>query len=373
MRRTSLFFAFALSALGAGCAHTGLNSPEGWNTVKSKHVTMYSPTSQTQEETMMSLEYAYASLRSSFFRNVDITPIEVLFLEEDDFLSLMGARRDGVALAKVPGSGPLGQRGLLILKTVTRRQSTATAGPDEISRRPDTNLRRLEDMTEFDDALGQRGGGIEAEALSHLFINKMMPAAPLWFHEGFAAWARLIQFQEGGGQRVACFGRVLGGQQQYVPLKELFTTTWEHYNEGDSRAWFKHSARTLIDYFFFADGGKYREQIGGMLEQMAGGNTGPEIVLGAFPGESMDTLQVKVTALARESARSADANMMPRGQCPLAFPVPDDKAPDRGERQTEALDANALKTMIEGIRKLPARDEGYPVWYPMEIIKKAGG
>src|SRR5262245_22042165 len=179
MHRTIVVAAFA-ATVSLGCAHGNLNSPAGWTAIESKHFTVYAPDTNFYAPTLVSLEYSYASVGSSFFfKNTDVGKVDVLFLDDEEFVALMGARRHAAVLEKVPGDGKIAQRGLIITK----------ADPD---------------------------GHYGAHMLAHLYLRKLVPAAPLWFHEGFASYLGTLEYQEGeGGMRMACFGKPSGGSESY--------------------------------------------------------------------------------------------------------------------------------------------------------------
>ncbi len=321
-------------ALSSGCAATGLNSTEGWKAVQSKHITLYTNTSQLYSTAMRTLENSNAAMASSFFFNdVNVGQIEVLFLEEDDFAGLMGYKRSSVALAKVPGNGKIGQKGLLIVKN-------------------------------------DPGGDSHAEALAHLYLHTLMPKAPLWFHDGFAAYSRSAELRKGDGQSVACFGNIGGGEDTLIPLKDLFSLSWDAVDEGP-RAWYKYTARTLFDYLVHGENGENGKKIGVVAQGVLDGKPGADILAEVFPGVPPDAVNEKVKGHASTTAFSQQGPTKARGLCPVPFVVPAEKAPDQGERQTAPVDAADMQALIDALNKLPRRDDGVPAWYPPDIIARA--
>jgi len=60
-----------------------------------------------------------------------------------------------------------------------------------------------------------------------------------------------------------------------------------------------------------------------------------------------------------------------RGICPMPFPIPPEKAADIGDKPLEAADANDIRAVIAAIKTLPLRSDGYPAWFPEEVIVRA--
>src|SRR5216117_3813166 len=110
--------AVAVILLG-GCAHPPWNPYGGWNAARSRHVTVYTGTRFIHRAAAESLEYAYAALSSSLFRTRAIAPVEVLFLEEPQLVGTFGIFRSGAAVARLPGHGFLGRRGLVVIEEGT--------------------------------------------------------------------------------------------------------------------------------------------------------------------------------------------------------------------------------------------------------------
>jgi hypothetical protein len=314
-----------------GCAGS-LSSGEGMLAVRSKHATIYSNVSeQNYLATMTSFEYARASLASSFFPAVDLGEVDLLVVEEADYGAIFGYQdRLGAVMPKAPGGGKIGENGLIVMT-------------------PDA------------------GGGRMNELLTHLFIHKKSPGAPLWFHEGFSAWASSLQYKEGdGGQRVACFNRAGGGKEPTVKLSELVAMPWDKYN-GESKKWYRYTARTLIDFIINGEEGKHREKMGPFVGSLFEGKDTTAVLAETFPGTDLDALTGKVT-----EHGNAVQHQDVRGLCPLGFPIPPEKAPDTGERKVEPAPAAEIQKLVGGLKKLPGLD-GYAPWFPPEVVARAGG
>ena len=321
----------SMALLVAGCASTGLNSPDAWHVVKSKRFTMYTSTTLSHSETLNGLEYHYASLSSSFFTK-DIGNVDVLFLENDDFTDILGIRRSYVVLPRVPGGGKIGKEGLLIVRP-----------------------------------LHGVGDNTSAEALTHVFIDRVLPTAPLWFHEGLSAYARMAEYKEGGGKRFACFGTPGFSETSFIPLDKVFAMSWDEYDGDEARSWYKNTVRMLIDFSMHAEGGKHRPAMGTMVEGFLAGQKTDQIIKAAFPAMNVKQLSERVTEHGTDVINQPSTI---RGVCPIGFPIPEEKAADIGDHPLVAADPADIKAVAAAIRKLP-RTDGYPGWYPLEMIDRA--
>jgi hypothetical protein len=335
MRRSQVWILGGVMALSVGCAHGGIGNPEGWSLMQSQHFNVYVGAPRHATTALAGLEYSYASLSSSFFRGVDLPKVDVLFLEEDDFGDLLGFRRNEVVLPKLPSSATsVGANGLIVLK----------------------------------DAQSDQSG---TEALTHLFIEKKFPHAPLWFHEGFASYARTVEYRGGDGKHAACFGVPKGDTEPLLPLAKVGAMSWDDYDGDEARSWFKYTGRTLIDYILHGDGGKNMEKISPFVAAVAAGKPLDGVVAAAFPGQSLDALDKKLSEHSADVSYQLKNESKVRGLCPLPFSVPDDKAADQGERKMSPAPAADVKAVLEALKKLPRLD-GYPAWYPPEVVAKIG-
>jgi hypothetical protein len=340
-RALPLSFAVVLVALAAAaCTHTGVNSAEGWNVVKTRHFTMYTATAQRHDWTLNGLEFHHAAFSGSFFSGAEMSNIDVLFVEEDDFLDLMGNRRQAAALARVPGNGKIGKDGLIIVKPHSGNNQA-----------------------------------YNAEALSHIFIHRMLPQAPLWFHEGFAAYLKAADYRETGGTRVACFGRPGVSDVTFIPLDKFFSLNWDEYDGGEARSWYKHTGRMLIDLILHGDNGQHRGALDLLLNGFSRGATTPELMKAAFPNHTPQTLAKRVVDHGTDVLTQAQQNPNVRGICPLPFKVSEEHAPDISDRAMNPAEAADIRVLLDGIKRLPLREDGYPMWFPEEIIvrSEAGG
>jgi hypothetical protein len=336
MQRSQVWILGGMMTLALGCAHGGIGNPEGWSVMQSQHFNVYVGAPRHAATALSGLEYAYSSLSSSFFRGVELPKVDVLFLEEDDFGDLLGYRRSELVLPKVPSSATtVGANGLIVLKDV---QSDLSGN----------------------------------EALAHLFIEKKFPHAPLWFHEGFASYARTVEYHEGDGKRGACFGVPKGGADPLLPLAKVGAMTWDDYDGDEARSWFKYTGRTLFDYILHGDGGRNMEKITPFVAAVASGKPLDAAVAAAFPGQSLQAMDKKLGEHSADVVYQMQNESKVRGLCPLPFGIPPEKAADQGERKTIPAQAADIKALLDALKKLPRLD-GYPAWYPPEVLAKVGG
>jgi hypothetical protein len=329
MRRGFLVL-WVAALLVAGCGHSVLNSMEGWRAVRTQHLTFYTSTRVLYSTTQAAAEHSYAAMASSFFQGADVGNVDVLFLEGEDFGALLGYKRQVAVMAKVPGNGKIGQRGLIVLQT---------------------------------DPTGKAVHG----PLMHLFMQKRVPHAPLWLHEGMAGYAGTLVLMGGHGHQVACFGRPMGGRGQLIKVDELFGATWDQFAEGP-QSWYHYTASVLIDYILHAENARYRDRLDGIVERVSNGEPAPAVLSSAMPGMTMDMLNRKISDHSRDLQYIAGSPV--RGRCPMGFEIPPENMANPDQREITPVAAADMKELFEALKKLPARDDGYPSWYPPEVITR---
>jgi hypothetical protein len=321
-----LLVALALSA--GGCMKMPWQRWTGWKAVRSKHVTLYSDTRFAYGHTLENFEYAYAALAASpIFRNQAIAPVEVLFLEEPEFISALSRYRSGITAAALPGEGRLAAGGLIVV---------------------------------HDDT----GMVTAAHRLTHLFLHAKMPKAPLWLHEAFASYLEGVRYAtDDKGAATACYG-YLGGGDQMLPLDELFTLPWDKYDGSGKAHWYRNSARTLLDYLYMGEEGRLRPTLTVLIGRIGIGKPAAEAVAGAMPGVSIEELNRRMLDFRKES------QMRPRPLCPMRVPVPPDNVADTSPPRVEPLSEEDIKQLLMRIWLLPHRT-GHVDWYPPESLTLA--
>jgi hypothetical protein len=319
-----------LAAMGTGgCAHAPWHPYGGWKVARTKHITIYTDTAFLYSTTLDHLELAYAALGASLFKTRTIAPVEVLFMEEPGFVATLGRNRAGVTIARLPGRGQLGHRGLVVLNE--------TAGVPAAAHR-----------------------------LAHLFLHALAPRAPLWVHEGYASYAETLSYRSGDKGQLACLGNFnMGARPQFIPLEELFSWTWRGYDESKKSSWYRQTARALFDYFLIAENGTLRGRFADLMVAVNGGQSTKEALAAMFPGMTVATLEQRVIEHFQASQNH------PRGLCPIPFAIPDERAADVSKPRLEPLEEDAIPELMLRLWMLPRR-AGYVDWYPPEVLPLGG-
>jgi hypothetical protein len=319
--------ACALALAGSGCIKLPWQRYSHWKAVRSKHVTIYTDTKFLYGHTVETFEYAYAAVSAlPIFRNQQIAPVEVLFLEEPDFVSVFSRQRSGATIAELPGQGRLGARSLIVVFEDT---SMAAA----------------------------------AHRLTHLFLHAKLPKAPLWLHEAYASYLETARYANDAKGTVSCFG-YLGGSDKLAPLPELFGLRWEDYDSSGKSDWYRQSSRVLLDYLYMGENGKFRSTIPILLGRFAVGGTTAQALNAALPGVAIDDLDRRMRDFHKES------EMHPRPLCPLSVPVPPESLADTAKPQEEPVSEEDIRQLLLRTRLLPHRT-GHIDWYPPEAVTLA--
>ena len=331
MRPLSVGNALLLGSFALSCAHGGVGSTAGWSRVESRHFTLYAETARDTQLVVTSLELAHSAIGGTFFKKVEMPRVDVLVLPHEKFGELMGFRRDTVAVARAP-AGTIGSSGLIISRDDRGRPNTG-------------------------------------EAVAHLLIAKAFPQAPLWFHEGFAGYARRVAYREGGGGQVACFGLPSGDKEPLVPLDKLVTIGWDEYDGDEARSWYKHTAQMVIDFILHGADGRNKGRMLPLVEAVAAGQSGRDALDSAFPNVALSVLDGKLKEHAAEVAAQVGNGSPRRGLCPLPAPIAADRAVDDTPPLVTPASQAELDVLLQGLLKLPRRD-GYPPWYPPEVVAR---
>jgi len=349
--------AFAVSVF-VGLFASGCASFEGWNQVETKNITLYTNTDSQYKETLRQLENTYASLSVSFFKGKDIGKVEVLFMDDTDFIEYFGNFRKGAALASVPGDGTIGKNGLLVLRPHSQ-PTNPSVGADGVS---------ASTFAAGTGSLNNAAGTSAKEMLTHLFIQRAMPKVPLWFHEGFSAYVSTSEVRGGNGQTFGCFGFPLTGEVM-MPVASLWDTTFEQYGKPEYRGWFQATAMTLVDFVMHADNNKHRSAMGQMVNDLAAGMPSSSVVAAAFDGANEKAID-ELLQVHRQNVSQIVVSAAPvRGQCPFGVVIPKELAPDESPPKITARSAADIEGLFRVLSSFPAKDE-YPPYYPPEVVAK---
>lgn len=356
MKRT-LAFAVVAAACASGCATT-----EGWNNVQTKNFNLYTNTQEHYKETLRQLENAYAALSSSFFREKDVGKVDVLFLDDAEFVDYMGNFRRGAAISKLPGDGPIGKSGLLVLRPHVLRsidgqgQGTRELGFETTAAAAGAG------------AMGNRAAIAAKEMLTHIFIDRVMPQAPLWFHEGFASYVSSSELRGDGQRTFACFGYP-HKTEALLPVASLWNVTFDEYAQPERRGFFPATGYTFIDFVVHGDDNKYRALIGPLVNGLASGQPADALVAGAFPGVDTAALDNMLGNHKQLIEQQIDSNAQVRGACPFGVLVPEKLLPAEAPSQITPVPPEHIEAMFRALQALPAKDE-YPPYYPPSVVEK---
>jgi hypothetical protein len=172
----------------------------------------------------------------------------------------------------------------------------------------------------------------------------------------------------GKGRQIACFGRPGGGREALIPIKDLFATDWDQYDEGP-RGWLRHTAGVLMDFIIFGENARYRGRFDQLVAGVIEGKPGPTLFAAVFPEVlPLDSWNTKISAHDRELQYLAGTPV--RGLCPLGFEIPPEKRADPDQREVLPAPPDQIAALLDAIKKLPRRDDGYPAWYPSEVIAR---
>jgi len=306
----------------AGCAGGG------WQQMKTKRFTGYADTPRDHRDTMEQLELAHATL-GSFFPKADIGQVEILFMDGNEFLHTFGTDRGGaMVLPKVPGAGRLGS-GFTMVLTQDRGYSASTA------------------------------------LLSHLFVHKVVPNAPLWLHEGMAMYFQQSRIGSAEGKWLACFGASwspMGDKYIRLPLDKFFAVSWQDYANSEP-GFYRGTGLLLIDFLFHGDKGAYLNKLPNVFAMAAQGTPGPQIMSVTFPGMNLAQLGQRIYDFKASGEEQRQRDVM----CPLPIPVPAEKLPDESSPQETPANPQEIEQLLQALKRLPQGDR-LPNWYPPEVL-----
>jgi hypothetical protein len=147
----------------------------------------------------------------------------------------------------------------------------------------------------------------------------------------------------------------------------MFAVDWDRYDEGP-RGWFPHTAGVLMDFIMFAEHDKYRSRFDQVIAGVIAGKPGPQLFAEIFPEIPGDGWDVRISAHDRDLQYLAAGPL--RGLCPMGFEIPRDKMADPDQRETTPVPPAQISVLLDALKRLPRRDDGYPAWYPPEVIAR---
>jgi hypothetical protein len=196
----------ALTALCA-CAHRPWEEPgPSWKRVASEHFVVNTDAAGAAYGPVIDrLEDVYTALSQTFFRGVEVPPVQVLLLEKArDFHALVDSKPAGVFLSEV------GDGGVLVFPT---------------------------EAENFDHV-----ASIAAHELVHRFMHALNPAVPAWLNEGFAMYVDALEVKD--DLVVFDAGPIPRGYTYFsapVPFRTLFAATERAYHSRAADAYYMTS------------------------------------------------------------------------------------------------------------------------------------
>jgi hypothetical protein len=319
--RSTRLLALLLLVSAIGCAG-------GWTEMKTKRFTGHAFKPRDHRDHMEQLELAHATL-ATFFPKADIGPVEVLFMDSTDFIFAFGTDRFGLVLPKVPGGGRLGAGNTIVLTT-------------------------------------DGGYPIATVMLSHLFLNKVVPNAPLWLHEGMAMYFSKSTIGSANGKWITCFGAnaSIEGSAQIIrlPLDKFFAIGWKDYASSNPQ-YYRGTGVLLIDFLFHGDKGAYLDKLPNMFAATSQGMPAPQIMAATFTGMSLAQLDQRIYDFKVSGGEQRQRDVM----CPLPIPVQAEKLPDESTPQEKPDAVPEVEQLLQALKQLPQGDR-LPSWYPPEIV-----
>jgi hypothetical protein len=304
--------ALLLGLVSLACAHAPWHPYRGWTAYHRDDLTLYTDTAIEYRSALDWMAGISEVYRRTFFRELPVAPMHVLYLQEDAPSPLTtsgGTYRYGSTLLGLPRATD-GGRGLVV-----------------VGRFPwEWNY---------------------AHFVAHHFIDRAMPGAPLWFQEGFAEYLTFFRSSP-SASNVVCFGLIQPGREKMVvvPVKDLLAVTWKDYNET-SAPWIAPSALALIDYLLHGEGGRWRPRFRGLLQALAARQPTETAFETAYPGLPLASLDARL----RDHVQTVRP---PNELCPL--PVVVGPRVDPVTPPSEApVSEEGIRGLFEAIERLPVR------------------
>jgi hypothetical protein len=303
----------------ASCTHAPWHPYRGWMAVRDENVVLYTDTlveHRAALDWMVAISEAY---QRTFFRDLPVRPMHVVYLQEDAPSPLLrqdGNYRYGAAIAALPRATD-GGSGLILVGRFSWQWQYA-------------------------------------HFVAHHFIFEAMPAAPLWFQEGFADYLSVFRSAP-DNPGVLCFGLRQPSGEVHVspPLASVFAATWHDFND-DAAQWMKPASWGVVDYLLHGDQARWRPRFRVFFQALVAGKGTEAALAEAYPDLRRDTLEERIRLHVRTIRP-------PNAECPLPVVVgPRTAVGGRGE--TPVPEA-AMRGIFEAIARLPGQG-GYADFWP---------
>ena len=310
--------ALAALVLSAGCTHMPWNPYRGWRAWKTNNVTVYADTVTAPSLTLEQMEDAYVILEGTFFRGIDVPPVEVIEVRPADdspFEDASNHKKQDVALPHLAVAG--GRRWVVL-------------------------------------ASGDSDRWQQTHLLAHHFIEAAVPGAPMWFHEGLALYFMgFTPSQSRPG--VICFGLRRPGRFPGVsePIDALFATSWSDFN-GAATSHMPFTAWGLIDYLLHGRDRTLVPDFRLLMSARAAKQAGRDALTAAYPADVVANIEPDMRGHVR---RVEEPNL-----CPLPLPIAAPRRPRMGPSVSPVPEAT-MQALFEAMNALPSR-HGYADYFP---------
>jgi hypothetical protein len=307
----AVWAALATLVLSAGCTHMPWNPYRGWRAWKTNNVTVYADTVTAPSLTLEQMEDSYVILEGTFFRGIDVPPVEVIEVRPADdspFETAAGGKKQNVALPHLAVAG--GPRHVVL-------------------------------------ASGDSDRWQQSHVLTHHFIEAAVPGAPMWFHEGLAIY--LMGFTPAPSQPgTICFGLRRPGRVPGVsePIAALLATSWQDYNDA-ATSQMPFTAWGLVDYLLHGRDRTLVPDFRVLMSALAARKTGREALAAAYPADFVASIEPDMRAHVR---RVEAPNLCP---LPLAMALP--RRPRIAPSVSPVPEAT-MQALFEAMNALPSRN-----------------
>ena len=200
--------------------------------------------------------------------------------------------------------------------------------------------------------------------LTHLFLHKAIPSAPLWLHQALSAYFTQTSVQAGQGRWLACFGHRIAIESRLfqLPLDKFFAITWRGYPEAGP-GFVRGTGRLLMDFILHGDQGAHLQKLPAIFAAVGQGASGPEVMAAAFPGVSLEQLGQRISNFKGSQIEQRSRGVL----CPLPIPIEGDRIPDESDPQESPFPTQDVEQLLTRLKKLP-HGTALPSWYPLEVV-----
>jgi hypothetical protein len=295
-----------------GCAHRSWDDPGArWKRVTSEHFVVDTDASADEYQPVIErLEDVHRALSRTFFRGVQVPPVEVLLLERRrDFVALVGRDKAGVFMSGV------GSTGVMVFAA---------------------------EAETFDDV-----ASIAAHELAHRFLHALAPRVPAWLDEGYAMYVDALELKDG---LVAFDARSVSRGYVYfanpVPFRNLFAATELAYHSAAAHDYYMTSWM-LVRHLFAETGAGAIERFHALVVATAAGHSPGEqaaAVSAALGGLPIDEIEAQIVSAHRRAFWGVAQQSSRRTLAVTLEPAP------RSPLQSEPAHPSDIRALFHDVR-----------------------